>query len=399
MSETLARSALARSEPAAIRVAPVTSRAERAAFLDLPYRAYRGDPAWRAPLRMERADQLDPAKNSALDRMEIQLFLAWKDDRPAGRIAAFVNRAHLERHDDGAGHFGFLDTIEPDFEVMQALIAAAEDWLAGQGMETIAGPYNFSVNEECGLLVDGFDSPPMIMMPHGRPDYAAGLEALGFAKAMDIHAYLCDMGPGYRVPRAVERMKTRFERDAGLEIRPMNPADFENEVALVMDIFNDAWSSNWGFVPFEDAEIRHMAKALKPLIRPDGLWIGTMDGEPVFFTWMIPNLNEAIHGLDGRLLPFGWAQLLYRLKIAGLRSGRIPLAGGRKSVQKNPRGLYLASAVFEACMEAQYRRGVREVEFSWVLETNADLIHLISLYEGRRYKTYRLYDKPLDSRR
>ncbi|PWE34137.1 hypothetical protein DDZ14_02340 [Maritimibacter sp. 55A14] len=374
---------------------PVSGRADRRAFLDLPYRAYGGMDAWRPPLRFERAAQIDPKRNPALARMEHELMLAWRGGEVVGRIAALVNPAHLDRHGDATGHFGFLDTLGPDSEAVAALTEAAGAWLGARGMERIAGPFNFSVNEECGLLVDGFDTPPVMMMPHGRPDYAPTLEALGFAKQMDMYAYMCRFADSYHVPPAVQRMKDGFLRDPALEIRPLDMKNYRGEIETVLDIFNDAWSQNWGFVPFTADQIGHLAQELKPLVRADALWIAMIEGEAAGFTLILPDLNEVIDGLDGHLLPFGWAQLIWGLKVRGTRRGRLPLAGLRRRYHKTRRGMLAMTGSCEAAFAAAHARGMREIEASWILETNRDLLNLVNLYEAPRYKTYRIYGKAL----
>ena len=187
------------------------------------------------------------------------------------------------------------------------------------------------------------------------------------------------------------------ERDPRISIRPIRHADFQKEVALVLDIFNDAWSDNWGFVPFTDEQIRHMAGELRPLLREDGVWIASVDGEPMAFTLIVPNINEAIDGLDGRLLPFGWLQLLNRLKLKGTRSARIPLAGVRKAFHKTRRGLAAFAAASDAAVAAQHAHGVRDIELSWVLENNEDMIGLTRLQDCERYKTYRIYERELEA--
>ncbi len=376
-------------------ISPVVTGADRKAFLDLPYRAYRHLPAWRAPLRMERANQIDPARNPGLVGIDHVFFLARKNGEVAGRIAAFVNPAHLAAHGDGTGHFGFLDTLRDDPEVVAALLSAAEAWLRGRGMRRIAGPFNFSVNEECGLLVDGFDTPPMIMMPHGRPDYAGAVERAGYAKEMDLHAFLYEFGSTYAAPKMVAKWKALFDADPAVSVRPIDMSRFREEIALIMDMFNDAWSQNWGFVPFSDAQIGTMADELKPLITADAIWIASIDGEPATFTVFLPDLNELAHGLDGRLLPFGWARLLWRLKVRGATRARLPLFGLRRKFHKTRRGMLALAGSFESAFSAQYRRGVRQLEAGWVLETNQDLIGLIELFEMKRYKTYRIYGKAL----
>lgn len=376
-------------------VAPVRTRADRAAFLDLPYRAYRNLPAWRAPLRFERAQQLDPRHNPGLAHIDHALFLARRGGQVVGRIAAMVNRLHLQQHGGATGHFGFLDTLVPDPDTVAALMQAAETWLAARGMTRVAGPFNFSINEECGLLIDGFETPPMMMMPHGRPDYAPAITALGFAKEIDIYAFQHVFADGYTIPPQVQRLKSAFERDPALTIRPLNMKDFKADIDLVMDIFNDAWSQNWGFIPFQADQISTMAKEMKPLIHADALWIASINGQAAGFVLILPDINEIADGLDGRLLPLGWAQLLYRLKLRGPRRARLPLAGLRRGHHKTRRGLLAMTGAFEAAFAAQYRRGVREVESSWILETNRDLLNLVALYDMPRYKTYRIYGKAI----
>lgn len=378
-----------------LTITPVTTAADRKAFLDLPYRAYHDLPDWRAPLRLERAMQINPKHNPALARMEHVLMLARRGDQVVGRIAAFINPAHLAVHDDATGHFGFLDTLAPDAQAVAALTGAAQDWLRARGMRRIAGPFNFSVNEECGLLVDGFDSPPMMMMPHGRPDYAAALESVGYQKAIDLYAFLCDFDEEYSPPPTVQKWKAAFERDPSLTIRPLDMKNFKADIALVMDMFNDAWSQNWGFVPFSPEQINAMSQELKPLIRSDSLWIAMIDGEPAGFTLLLPDLNEVTAGLDGRLLPFGWLHVLYGLKMRGTRRARLPLAGLRRKFHKTRRGMLAMTGSCEAAFAAQHARGVRQVEASWILETNRDLLNLVALYDMPRYKTYRIYEKAL----
>lgn len=380
---------------AQIAIKRVVTSADRRAFLEVPYAAYRDLPVWRAPLRFERAAQIDPKRNPALAQMPHELLLAVRGDEVVGRLAVFLNPAHLARYNDQTGHFGFLDTVEEDSEAVAALMRTAEEWLRGKGMSRIAGPFNFSVNEECGLLVDGFDSPPVMMMLHGRPDYAPALEANGYDKAMDMHAYMIGLDDQYRTPPIAQKLIDAFGRDPRLSIRNLDSRNYDREIIEVLDIFDDAWSANWGFVPFGKAEITHMAKELKPLITPDHLWIGHIDGEAACFVLVLPDIFEAAEGLDGRLLPFGWLQFLHRLKITGTKTARIPLAGMRRKFHKTKRGVQTMAATCNAALAAQHARGVRNIEASWILETNRDLVNIISLFDAPRYKTYRIYEKAL----
>jgi len=378
-----------------ITVSEATSRADRAAFVDLPYRAYRDVAHWRAPLRFERKAQLEAKHNPGLAKIDHALMLARRDGQVVGRIAAILNKGHLALYEDATGHFGFFDTLTPDADIAGALMAAAEDWVRARGMSRIAGPFSFSINEESGLLVDGFDTPPMMMMPHGRPDYAPTLEGLGFAKAMDLYAFLHEFDETYHIPPTVKRWKDAFDRDPALSIRPLDMKNFKSDIRLVMEIFNDAWSQNWGFVPFSADQITVMAQELKPLLRSESLWIAMINGEPAGFTFLFPDLNEIVDGLDGKILPFGWAQLLYRLKLRGPTRARLPLAGLRRKFHKTRRGMVAMAGCFEAAFAAQHAQGVRQVEASWILETNKDLLNLVDLYEMKRYKTYRVYEKTL----
>lgn len=372
------------------------SQKDRKAFINVPYRAYAGEPHWRPPLRMERAELLNPKKNPSLAHIDIVLLIARRGDEIAGRIAAFINHRHIEYHADSTGHFGLFDVITAeDDETRQALLKAASDWVSGKGMSKIAGPFDLSVNDECGQLLKGFDTPPSVLMPYGREADCEGLERAGFAKAMDMYALRHNMGDVFSLPPVVAKLKARCDADPSITVRPVNFARFEDDIALLIEIFNDAWSQNWGFIPLTDAEVAHMASSMRPVLRSDGLWIASIDGEPVSFTLMLPNLNEAIFDLNGRLLPFGWAKLLYRLKLSKLRTGRIPLAGTKTSVHKTRRGLTATVGAWDACLRAQHKRGIREVEFSWVLETNRDLLGLADIYQCERYKTYRIYEKAL----
>ena len=382
-------------ESAGIEISSVSTAQDRKAFLDLPYQAYSGDPNWRAPLRMMQSEQITPAKNPSLAQIEHELFLARRNGKVVGRIAAIVNSAHLARYQDETGQFGFLDTLHPDPELVGTLLAHAENWLRARGMKHMKGPFNFSINEECGLLVDGFDTPPMILMPHGRPDYAPAIEAAGLTKAVDTFAFRFRFPKDHKIPSRIERMKQLARETPGLTIRPINMRRYKEEIALVLDMFNDAWSENWGFIPFNEAQMNLMAKELRPLLNAKSLWMAEFEGKPIAFALFLPDLNELTEGLNGKLLPFGWAQLLYRLKIRGARRARLPLAGLRREFHKTKMGLLAAIGSFEAAIWAQYDQGVEEIESSWVLEDNVDLIGLCRNYGMEVYKTYRIYGKTL----
>ena len=377
-----------------LSIVPVSNKKQLSQFLQFPYDLYRGEEHWRAPLRFERATQINPDKNPALNGIEFQHFLAVVQDEVVGRITAIVNSHHLKRHQDSTGHFGFFDTRK-DPDVANALMAAAEDWLKVRGMTRIVGPFSFSINEEVGLLVNGFDAPPVLMMAYGREDYQSTIEGMGFEKSIDMYAYWANMHEGYPRPKIVTAMTNYIEKDPDITVRPMNKAKFMEEVQMAMGIFNDAWSENWGFVPFSDKEIKHMANELKPLIIKDFFWVCEYKGEPAAFILMVPNVNEAIMGLDGKLLPFGWAKLIYRLKIKGLKTARIPLMGVRKEHQRKRTGLAMAAFLSEKVFEMGRKRGFTHVEMGWILETNKSMIRIIEQAKGTPYKTYRMYEKQI----
>ena len=377
-----------------LTIQQISSSADIQAFIKYPFDLYRGDPQWRPPLRMERKDHVSESKNPAMADYDVAYYLAYRDGAIVGRIAAFLNHVHLKSHNDQTGHFGFFD-CEAVPETGAALLETAQDWLRGKSMKRMVGPSQWSVNDECGLLVDGFDTPPVMMMPFGRPDYQSVLETAGLTKAIDMFAFQADLHAGYPRPKATQMMVKLADRDPDIVIRPMRPGHYMEEVRLVMDIFNDAWSENWGFIPFSDAQITHMAKDIRPLIFKEGFWVGEIAGEPVAYIWMIPDLNSAIHDLDGKLLPFGWAKLLTRLKVTGVKQARIPLMGLRKSYHNNRKGLAVVAKLCETVFEAARHKGFTHCELSWILENNASMIRICEQASAVPYKTYRMYEKTL----
>ncbi|MCZ6764973.1 MAG: N-acetyltransferase, partial [Alphaproteobacteria bacterium] len=319
-------------------VTRVNGKADLKAFIRLPWGLYRDDPNWVPPLLVERHELLDEKKNPFFDHAEVALWLARRGDRPVGRISAQVDRAHLDAHGDGAGHFGLLEA-EDEGETFAALLGTAEAWLKDRGMDKIVGPFSLSINDEAGLLVDGFDTPPMILMGHAKPYYARALEALGYAPAKDL---ICYRYPMPTLPPAVASFVEKVVAAENLVIRHINMRRFGDEILKVLDIFNDAWSDNWGYVPMSDAEISHMAKSLKPILRSESGVIAELDGEAVAMAVILPNINEAIADLNGRLLPFGLIKLLWRIKVRTPRTARLPLLGVRKRLHGTPLGAALA---------------------------------------------------------
>lgn len=378
--------------PSSVAIQTVHDRADLKAFIEATRSIYQGDPCWVQPLTLERLDHLNPKKNPFLKDIEASYWFVLFDGRPVGRISAQINRAHLERHQDATGHFGFIEAID-DEEVFGLLIDTAATWLRLRGMERMAGPFSLSINDETGTLVSGFDTPPQMMMPHGQPHYDRRLHEQGLVKAKDLIAYRIDAQEPF--PRAASRLIERTRKTGGLTIRPLDTSRFKEEIKLICDIFNDAWSENWGFIPFGDAEAQYLAKSIRPLVNGNNFAIAELDGEPAAMTVTLPNLNEMIADLDGRLLPFGWAKLLWRLKVTGVKSGRMPLMGLRKRWQGTLKGTAAAMGVIETVKTYHASRGVLEGELSWVLEDNDAVQHVIAAVGAVPYKTYRVYEKAL----
>ena len=373
----------------------VKTPAQLQAFINLPYELYRNDPVWRPPLRFERKAYMDVSKNPSLASLDYQLYVAKRDNKIVGRIAAFINKAHKNHHHDDAGHFGFLDCVS-DKDIGQALIRTAEEWLKKRGAKKVVGPAQWSVNDECGMLVEGFQHPPVIMMSFGRADYPQILEMSGYQKTIDMFAFQADLKAGFPRPKMATRMFEYAKNHKSITSRPINMGQYEKDMALSMEVFNDAWSENWGFLPFTDSQVKHLADEMKPIILKDCFHIGYIDGEAAAFACMIPDLNEATKDLDGKLFPLGWAKLLYRLKAHKITQCRMPLMGLRKKWHNTRKGLALVSLLCETGFaNAKNKYGFTHCELSWILEGNKGMISIAEQASAVHYKTYRMYEKSL----
>jgi len=360
-------------------------------FFDVADEVYAGDPNWVPPLRDDVA-KVFSEKNPFFEHAEMDLFIARRNGEDAGRIAAILDRAHNEFHGEKTAFFGFFESAN-DPEVSGALLETAANWAKERGMETLRGPANPSLNDEAGLLVKGFDSPPVIMMTYNPRYYVSLIEGAGFTKAKDLLAYWFEIGrePLARFARINERFR---RRNADIVVRNIGKKNLMPELPKIREVYNDAWEKNWGFVPMTAAEMDYMAVRLKPLVDENFLHLGEVkkpDGtmEPVAFMLSLPDYNTAIKPLGGKLLPFGWLKFLLNLK--NIRTLRVVTLGLKRDYRM--RGIQ--SIMFETGLRRCLERGITGVEVSWMLEDNDLVLGSMRLWGGKHYKTYRMYDRPI----
>ena len=372
-----------------LRVVPVDGRRGLRQFIRLPWSIYRDDPAWVPPLLLERKEHLSK-RNPFFEHAKCKFWLAYRGATAVGRISAQVDQLHLERYEDSTGFFGLLEA-EDKAETFRVLMNTAETWLRGQGMRRVLGPFNLSINQECGLLVEGFDTPPMVMMGHARPYYGARVEENGYRKEKDLLAYR--VNADFELTRA---MKAVIKRVASrVSIRSLRRERFGEELEILQDIFEDAWSENWGFVPFTKAEFEHLGQNLKHLVHDEYVQIAEIDGSPEAMIVGVPNVNEVIKDLHGRLFPLGWLKLLWGLKVARPKTARVPLMGVRKRHHNSLLGAALAVMVVERVRRLGIRYGAKEVELSWILDDNKGMRTILESLGGVVYKRYRIFAKDI----
>lgn len=375
-----------------LRVTAVANEDERLAFLTFPWKVYRGDPYWVPPLLSERRAFTDPAENPFYQHARVQQFLARRGDEIVGTIAAFTNDLYNQFHNSNVGWFGFFEVL-PDPEAAQALLEMAAGWARQAGHVSILGPAQYSTNDELGLLVDGFDDRPRILMTYNPPYYADYLEAAGFRKGMDLLAYAAAIGDvgTSKVKRVVEKVRARGK----FTVRSIRMQDFDAEVEKVKGVYNLSWERNWGFVPMTDDEIVRMGKQLKPLIDPDLVPMVEVDGELVGFGLTLPDLNEPLGRAYPRpgqpetlaLMRFLW-QWKVRRRVKWVRAFAL-------GVRPEYRGTGVDAMLYLYTIERARRKGYRNVEMSWLLESNDMVLRSAEMLGGRRYKTYRMYEKTL----
>ncbi|NRA36391.1 MAG: hypothetical protein HRU17_23970 [Polyangiaceae bacterium] len=357
-------------------------------FINVVDYIYRDDPAYIRPLDMDLKMRLSP-KNPFFEHAEGTLFTAYRNGWCVGRCSAQICQEHLSLHKDDTGFFGFLDTVD-DPEVSGALLDSAREWLRDRGMKRVRGPMSLSMNDELGCQIEGFEHSPMLMMPHHRPYQSQLIEDAGFEKTKDLFAWRYGFD---ELPKRVKRAIDKIDDMPEVSVRPMDPKNIKQEVRLIMEIFNDAWSENWAFVPLTESELNQMADDLKLILVPEFTAIATIDGKPAAVALALPNLNELIHDADGKLFPTGLVKLLWRLKVVGAKSARMLILGVRKEYQKTRKYAALSAYLYGTLSKSGKCYGLESGELGWTLEDNGAINAAIRMIGGEVYKKYRVYER------
>jgi GNAT superfamily N-acetyltransferase len=381
-----------------VRVRPIYTPKERLTFITFQWEVYKDDPNWVPPLISERKAFFDPARNPSFEHMECQLFVAERGERVVGTIAALINHRHNEFHDERVGFFGFFETI-PDYAVAEALLSTACDWVRDQGMIAIRGPANFSTNDEVGMLVDGFDSPPVILMPYNPRYYPEFVERFGFTRAQDLLAYYIaidifrehpEQAPA-KLLRVMEKARQRGE----FTVRRVDMRRISEEIERIKAVYNSAWERNWGFVPLTDAEVQHMADNLVQIVDPATVFIAEANGRPIGVIIPLPNLNEPLRLAYPRPgVPEWWTLLKFFWYWKVRRRVRL-LRMFAMGVIEPYRNRGVDAVMYYEAGKAAVEQGYQEVEMSWILESNTIVNNTVKAMGGRVYKTYRVYEKAL----
>ena len=381
-----------------LEIVPIGTPRERREFVDLAYRINADDPSWVPPLHMEAVELVTPGKNPFFEHADVQYFLARRDGRTVGRISAHID--HLAVAMDpvqgmgpGTGNWGMLEA--EDEAVAHALIARAESWLKDKGMTRVLAPMSMSVWEEPGQLTKGFDHPPTVMMGHQPERYMHYIErAGGYTPAKLLRTYELDITKEF--PPLIQRIVQSGEKNPRIRIRNVDKKKFDAEAALILDILNDAWSDNWGFVPFTQTEIGYAGKKFKPIVREDLIMVAEYDGEPVAFMMTLPDLNEVLKPMGGSLFPFNFIKLLLWLRNPRVRTMRVPLMGVRKKLQSSRMASQLAFMMIEYIRRNSIARyGASRGEIGWILEDNQGMVAIADAIESHVNKEYTIYEKAL----
>ena len=380
-----------------VTIRPVRSARDRRRFVDLPFRLYRDDPNWVPPLKREALGLITPAKNGWFSHAEACLFLAERGGAVVGRISAHIDTLALTMPPEqgfgpGVGQWGLFEA--EDAGVAARLIVAVEAWLRDQGMTRALGPISMSIWEEPGLLIQGFDHPPTVMMGHARPEYRGWIEGAGYHPVKQLFTYELDITRPF--PPLVQRIVKSGEKNPRIRIRTVDKARFDEEAALILRILNDAWADNWGFVPLTEPEIADVGVKLKPIVYEDLIRVAELDGRPVAFMITLPDLNEMLKPLGGSLLPFGWARLLRWLRRPRVRTVRVPLMGVLKELQSTRLASQLAFMLIETIRgEANAEFGIRRGELGWVLDDNQGMTAIADAIGAKVNRVYRIYERAL----
>ncbi|HUL37666.1 MAG TPA: N-acetyltransferase [Thermodesulfobacteriota bacterium] len=369
-----------------LQIQEVKKQKDLTAFVRLPREIYGGDLHWISPLDKDTLLKLSPT-HPFRSHSEMILFLAHREGKPVGRIAGIIDRHYVEFHQERTGFFGFFESL-PDPEIARALLSKVAGWLKDRGMEKMAGPMNPSTNDECGLLIEGFDDAPCLMMPYNPRRYASIVENFGLKKKMDLYAYLLEESSFRleRLDRITERLKKREPR---IRVRPLNLRDFDNELSIIKQIYNQAWVKNWGFVPMTDEEINLLAKQLRPLAVPELVLFAYWEDEPVGFSVSLPDFNLVLKQLNGKIGLSGVLKFLYYSRK--IKKIRVMLLGVKQLFQKKG----VEGLLYVETFRNGIKKGYQQAECSWILEENVLMQHGIEAMGGKRYKTYRIYEMPL----
>ncbi len=373
-----------------MKIVPVKSKKDLKKFIMFPFKLYKNDPHWVAPLILDQKNFFNPKKNPYFKHSEVQLFLAYKDNKLAGRISAHTNTQHNKTHKDKVGFFGFFEAIN-DQKVADSLFSTANNWLKEKGLEIMRGPMNFSVNDECALLIDPFDSSPMVMMPYNSDYYKTLFEKAGLKKAMDIYAYYIKV---QKPPERLEKLAARIEKRGNFTVRCLttkNKKKIKDDIAMIFSIYEEAWKDNWGYVPMSVTEFDLLVDDMLPILRPEFVFIAEIEGKAVGFSVTLPDYNFILKKIKGKLFPFGWFKFLkYKNKIPGLR---VPIMGVLDKYKNRGIDVVFYFRSFKTAYE--HKNPYTDAEFSWVLETNKIMNRISKSLNAEIYKTYRIFDKQI----
>jgi len=359
-------------------------------FIRIPWGIYKDDPNWVPPLIFERKEAFSP-RHPYFKHADWCAWIAWRDGKPVGRISAQIDSLHLEQYDTKTGFFGLIEAPDDD-EVFKSLFETAENWLRKQGMRQVVGPFSLNINQDLGIQIDGFNSAPYVMTGHSPAYYGAAIERCGYRPTQDLLAYELNSGT-LTIPRVMQALINRT--GDRIKLRNLDRKQKASELEVMRDIFNDAWKNNWNFLPFTREEFKAVGKELLMIV-PDGfIQIAEIDGQDAAFIVLLPNINEAIADLNGRLLPFGWAKFLWRLKVNFPKSARVPLMGVRQKYQNTRFGPALAYMTIKGVIDAGTARGLEKLEMSWILDHNHGVRNIIESIGGDITKRYRMYEKDL----